>query len=120
VRTLAVRGRKRLWLGKYIAAVAVLVLVLTQIDPSGATLEIKPFKTAITSKFTRAWPYVIYAAALLAHRPVLRARLLPLPVPARRRARHPRPPAPHQPPEAPPGMRQSVPFVRTLMPGAGD
>jgi NosR/NirI family transcriptional regulator, nitrous oxide reductase regulator len=57
---------KRLWLGKYIAAAAVLVLVLTQIDPSGATLEIEPFKTAITSKFTRAWPYVVYAAALLA------------------------------------------------------
>jgi transcriptional regulator of nitric oxide reductase len=57
---------KRLWLGKYIAAAAVLVLVMTQVDPSGATLEIEPFKTAITSKFTRAWPYVIYAVALLA------------------------------------------------------
>ena len=56
---------KRLWLGKYIAAAAVLVLVMTQIDPSGATLEIEPFKTAITSKFTRAWPYVLYAVALL-------------------------------------------------------
>jgi NosR/NirI family transcriptional regulator, nitrous oxide reductase regulator len=57
---------KRLWLGKYIAAAAVLVLVMTQVDPSGATLEIEPFKTAITSKFTRAWPYVVYAVALLA------------------------------------------------------
>jgi polyferredoxin len=57
---------RRLWLGKYVAAVAVLALVMTQIDPSGATLEIEPFKTAITSKFTRPWPYVIYAAALLA------------------------------------------------------
>ena len=57
---------KRLWMGKYIAAAAVLVLVMTQIDPSGATLEIEPFKTAITSKFTRAWPYVLYAVALLA------------------------------------------------------
>jgi NosR/NirI family nitrous oxide reductase transcriptional regulator len=57
---------KRLWLGKYIAAATVLVLVMTQVDPSGATLEIEPFKTAITSKFTRAWPYVTYAVALLA------------------------------------------------------
>jgi NosR/NirI family transcriptional regulator, nitrous oxide reductase regulator len=57
---------KRLWLGKYIAAAAVLVLVMTQIDPSGATLEIEPFKTAITSKFSRAWPYMLYAGALLA------------------------------------------------------
>jgi NosR/NirI family transcriptional regulator, nitrous oxide reductase regulator len=57
---------KRLWLGKYIAAAAVLVLVMTGIDPSGATMEIEPFKTAIISKFTRAWPYVLYAGALLA------------------------------------------------------
>ncbi len=57
---------KRLWWGKYIAAATVLLLVLTQVDPSGATLEIEPFKTAITSKFTRAWPYVLYAGALLA------------------------------------------------------
>jgi NosR/NirI family nitrous oxide reductase transcriptional regulator len=57
---------KRLWLGKYIAAATVLILVMTQVDPSGATLEIEPFKTAITSKFTRAWPYVTYAVALLA------------------------------------------------------
>jgi NosR/NirI family nitrous oxide reductase transcriptional regulator len=57
---------KRLWMGKYIAAAMVLILVMSQIDPSGATLEIEPFKTAITSKFTRAWPYVTYAVALLA------------------------------------------------------
>jgi transcriptional regulator of nitric oxide reductase len=57
---------KRLWLGKYVAAVVVLVLALTSLDPSGASTEIEPFKTAITSKFTRAWPYVLYAGALLA------------------------------------------------------
>jgi hypothetical protein len=57
---------RRLWLGKYIAAAAVLLAVLSGIDASGATTEIEPFKTAITSKFTRAWPYVLYAGALLA------------------------------------------------------
>jgi NosR/NirI family transcriptional regulator, nitrous oxide reductase regulator len=57
---------RRLWLVKYIVAAAVLVLVMTQIDPSGATLEIEPFKTAITSKFSRAWPYMLYAGTLLA------------------------------------------------------
>jgi len=56
---------KRLWMGKYIAAAAVLVLVLSGIDGSGSTAEIEPFKTAITSKFTRAWPYVLYAGVLL-------------------------------------------------------
>ena len=57
---------KRLWMGKYIAAAVVLVLVVTAIDPTGATVEIEPFKTVITSKFTRSWPYVLYAGALLA------------------------------------------------------
>jgi transcriptional regulator of nitric oxide reductase len=57
---------KRLWIGKYIAGIAVLALVMTQIDPAGAALEIEPFKTAITTRFTRAWPYVFYAGALLA------------------------------------------------------
>jgi NosR/NirI family transcriptional regulator, nitrous oxide reductase regulator len=57
---------QRLWWGKYVAAAVVLLLVITQVDPSGASLEIEPFKTAITAKFTRAWPYVLYAAALLA------------------------------------------------------
>jgi len=56
---------KRLWMGKYIAAVVVLGLVLSGIDSSGATTEIEPFKTAITSKFTRGWPYLLYAGALV-------------------------------------------------------
>jgi polyferredoxin len=56
---------KRLWMGKYIAAGLVLILAVMAVDPSGATLEVEPFKTAITAKFTRAWPYVIYAGALM-------------------------------------------------------
>jgi len=56
---------RRLWWGKYIAAATVLILVITAVDPAGATLEIEPFKTAITTKFTRAWPYVLYAGVLL-------------------------------------------------------
>jgi NosR/NirI family transcriptional regulator, nitrous oxide reductase regulator len=56
---------KRLWMGKYIAGAAVLLLVLSGIDGSGVSAEIEPFKTAITSKFTRAWPYVVYAGVLL-------------------------------------------------------
>jgi NosR/NirI family nitrous oxide reductase transcriptional regulator len=57
---------KRLWMGKYIAAAAVLVLVLSGLDAAEATTELEPFKTAITSKFVRAWPFVIYAGAVLA------------------------------------------------------
>ena len=90
------------------------------IDGSGATTEIEPFKTAIMSKFTRAWPYVFYAGILLGDRAVLRAGLLPLPVSARRLSGDPRPAAPHRPAQAPSRMRQSVPSVRALLPGAGD
>lgn len=57
---------QRLWMGKYIAAAVVLILVISEIDPAGATLEVEPFKTAITAKFARGWPYVVYAGALLA------------------------------------------------------
>ena len=57
---------QRLWMGKYIAAAAVIALALFAADGAGSATEIEPFKTAITSKFTRAWPYVLYAGALLA------------------------------------------------------
>jgi len=57
--------QKRLWMGKYIAAAAVLVLAITAIDSSGASTEIEPFRTAISARFDRAWPYVLYAGALL-------------------------------------------------------
>jgi NosR/NirI family transcriptional regulator, nitrous oxide reductase regulator len=57
---------KRLWMGKYIAAAAVLILSISAIDPSGASTEIEPFNTAIASRFNRAWPYVLYAGTLLA------------------------------------------------------
>jgi len=57
---------QRLWMGKYIAAAAVLALALFAGDWAGGATEIEPFKTAIISKFTRAWPYVVYAGILLA------------------------------------------------------
>jgi len=44
----------------------VLVLVISAIDSSGSSIEIEPFKTAISSRFARPWPYVLYAGALLA------------------------------------------------------
>jgi NosR/NirI family transcriptional regulator, nitrous oxide reductase regulator len=56
---------KRLWMGKYIAASIVIALALFAVEGAGKAAEIEPFKTAITSKFTRAWPYVAYAVALL-------------------------------------------------------
>ena len=57
---------QRLWMGKYIAAAAVLALALFAGDWAESVTEIEPFKTAIISKFARAWPYVAYAGILLA------------------------------------------------------
>ena len=111
---------KRLWMGKYIAAAAVLVLVMTQIDPSGPPLEIEPFKTAITSKFTRAWPYVLYAGALLAIGLFSERAYCRFLCPLGGVLACPRSAAPSQSAQASSRMRQSLPSVRTLVSGAGD
>ena len=37
-----------------------------RIETAESAAEIEPFKTAITAKFSRAWPYVLYAGVLLA------------------------------------------------------
>lgn len=56
----------RLRYGKYVAAAALLILAFVSIRAAESAAEIEPFKTAITAKFTRAWPYVLYAGILLA------------------------------------------------------
>ena len=58
--------QQRLWWGKYAAAAAVLAAALSGLDAVSGMIEIEPFKTAITAKFTRALPYVAYAGVLLA------------------------------------------------------
>jgi NosR/NirI family nitrous oxide reductase transcriptional regulator len=57
--------QKYLWLGKYVSAALVLGLAAFSVDMGARVTEIEPFNTAITSHFTRAWPYVFYACALL-------------------------------------------------------
>jgi transcriptional regulator of nitric oxide reductase len=57
--------QKYLWLGKYVSAALVLGLAALSIDIWSRVAEVEPFDTAITSHFTRAWPYVFYACALL-------------------------------------------------------
>ncbi len=52
--------------GKYLAAAVVLGLAFVSVGTAESAAEIEPFKTAITAKFTRAWPFVLYAGALLA------------------------------------------------------
>jgi polyferredoxin len=57
--------QKYLWLGKYVSATLILVLAAFAIDVGSGVAEVEPFNTAITSHFTRAWPYVFYACVLL-------------------------------------------------------
>jgi transcriptional regulator of nitric oxide reductase len=56
---------ERLWMIKYVAFVGILALSLRSILTAFQAAEIEPFKTAITMKFLREWPFVIYAGALL-------------------------------------------------------
>ena len=57
--------QRYLWLGKYVSAGLVLGLAALSIETGSRIAEVEPFNTAITSHFTRAWPYVFYACALL-------------------------------------------------------
>lgn len=40
-------------------------LAFVSIEAATAASEFEPFRTAITSKFVRAWPYVVYAGLVL-------------------------------------------------------
>jgi NosR/NirI family transcriptional regulator, nitrous oxide reductase regulator len=57
---------ERLWPVKYIVFLLLLGLSLGPVEAAIAAAEVEPFKTAITLHFQRPWPYVAYAAALLA------------------------------------------------------
>ena len=56
---------ERLWMLKYVVFLGILAASLHSIMAAFAMAEIEPFKTAITLKFMRDWPFVIYAVALL-------------------------------------------------------
>jgi transcriptional regulator of nitric oxide reductase len=56
---------ERLWMIKYVAFVGILAVSLRSILGAFQLAEIEPFKTAITMKFMREWPFVIYAGLLL-------------------------------------------------------
>ena len=57
--------QERLWTVKYIVAIVTIVLVFVAPALSQSAAEVEPFKTAISVKFAREAPYVLYAAALL-------------------------------------------------------
>ncbi len=59
------RLQRNAWLGKYIAATVVVFVAFTWPEMESTAAEVEPFKTAITSMFTRPWPFVVYAVLLL-------------------------------------------------------
>lgn len=57
---------ERLWPLKYMIFLGLFGLSLYSLDGAEQYAEIEPFKTAIILKFQRAWPFVLFAVALLA------------------------------------------------------
>jgi len=56
---------ERLWPIKYIAFLLILGASFQSMTVAFRMAEIEPFKTAVSLKFMRDWPFVLYASALL-------------------------------------------------------
>ncbi len=56
---------ERLWPIKYIIFLGLFAVSLNSVSMAFQGAEVEPFKTAITLKFMRHWPFVLYALALL-------------------------------------------------------
>jgi transcriptional regulator of nitric oxide reductase len=57
---------ERLWPIKYILFIGLFAVSLHSTEIAIVGAEVEPFKTAMTLKFVREWPFVLYAAGLLA------------------------------------------------------
>jgi NosR/NirI family nitrous oxide reductase transcriptional regulator len=57
---------ERLWPVKYVVFLGLFALSLGPMALAIRFAEVEPFKTAIVLNFVRAWPFVVYALALLA------------------------------------------------------
>ena len=57
--------QKRGHLVKYFAAGGIITLTIFSAEWAALSAEVEPFKTAISLHFSRSWPYVLYALALL-------------------------------------------------------
>lgn len=57
---------ERLWGVKYVVLLALFGLSLQSMGEAVRYAEIEPFKTSFTLHFQREWPFVLYAAALIA------------------------------------------------------
>ena len=59
------RFQSRAWIGKYLAAGGLVIVAIGWPEAEPLAAEVEPFKTAITSMFSRPLPYVGYAVVLL-------------------------------------------------------
>jgi NosR/NirI family nitrous oxide reductase transcriptional regulator len=57
---------ERLWALKYLILLGLFAVSLHSLPEAERLAEVEPFKTAITLRFLRDWPFVLYAVALLA------------------------------------------------------
>ncbi|MFZ5464178.1 MAG: 4Fe-4S binding protein [Pseudomonadota bacterium] len=56
---------ERLWAVKYIILILLFGVSLQSLGEAATYAEVEPFKTVITLRFNREWPFIIYALALI-------------------------------------------------------
>lgn len=57
--------QERLWAIKYTLFVAILALSFYSMEQALMLAEVEPFKTAMSMRFLRAWPFVLFVVAIL-------------------------------------------------------
>jgi transcriptional regulator of nitric oxide reductase len=60
------RAHRKLWPLKYVSLAALAVATLYGLETMAVAAEIEPFKTVISLRMDRAWPFVVYALVILA------------------------------------------------------
>jgi NosR/NirI family nitrous oxide reductase transcriptional regulator len=63
--SLSYRAHRLLWPLKYVSLAVVAVASLWGLQAMAVAAEIEPFKTVITLRMERAWPFMVYALVLL-------------------------------------------------------
>jgi NosR/NirI family nitrous oxide reductase transcriptional regulator len=60
------RAHRKLWPLKYVSLAVLAVATLYGLETMAVAAEIEPFKTVISLRMDRAWPFVVYALVILA------------------------------------------------------
>jgi hypothetical protein len=60
------RAHRRLWRLKYVSLAVLALAALHGLQTMAVAAEVEPFKTVISLRMDRAWPFVVYALVLLA------------------------------------------------------